>query len=48
MSYYYYADELYRILDVDDILNDSYISLEEVVSIIMYYIIIDCYLIQYL
>ena len=48
MSDYYYDDELQHILDVDDILSDCDISLEEVVSIIMYYIIIDCYLIQYL
>ena len=32
----YYDDELQLILDVDDILSDSDISLEEVVSIIMY------------
>ena len=44
----YYDDELQLILDVDDILSDSDISLEEVVSIIMYSIIIACYLIQYL
>ena len=36
MSDYYYDDELQLILDVDDILSDSDISLEEVVSIIMY------------
>ena len=36
MSYYYYDDELQLILDVDDILNDSDISLEELVSIIMH------------
>ena len=35
MSHYYYDDQLQIILDVDDILNDSDISLEEVVSIIM-------------
>ena len=33
---YYYDDELQLILDVDDILTDSDISLEEVVSIIIY------------
>ena len=33
---YYYDDELQLILDVDDILSDSDISLEEVVSIIIY------------
>ena len=53
ISDYYYDDELQLILDVDDIsdkstISDSDISLEEVVSIIMYYIIIDFYLIQYL
>ena len=31
-----YDDEFQLILDVDDILSDSDISLEEVVSIIMY------------
>ena len=36
MSDYYYDDELQLILDVDDILSDSDISLEEVVSIIIY------------
>ena len=36
MSEYYYDDELQLILDVDDTLSDSDISLEEVVSIIMY------------
>ena len=36
MSGYYYDDQLQLILDVDDILSDSNISLEEVVSIIMY------------
>ena len=36
MSDYYYDYELQLILDVDDILSDSDISLEEVVSIIMY------------
>ena len=36
MSDYYYDDELQHILDVDDILSDSDISLEEVVSIIIY------------
>ena len=36
MSYYYYDDELQLILDVDDILSDSDISLEDVISIIMY------------
>ena len=36
MSDYYYDDELQLILDVDDILSDRDISLEEVVSIIMY------------
>ena len=40
-----YDDEFQLILDVDDILSDSDISLEEVVSIIMYSIIIYCYLI---
>ena len=47
MSDYYYHDELPLILNVDDILSDIYIyiyiyiSLEDVVSIIMYSIIID-------
>ena len=36
MSYYYYDVELQLILDVDDTLSDSDISLEEVVCIIMY------------
>ena len=36
MSYYYYNVELQLILDVDDTLSDSDISLEEVVCIIMY------------
>ena len=36
MSDYYYDDELQLILDVDDILSDSDISLEKIVSIIMY------------
>ena len=36
MSDYYYDDELQLILDVDDILSDIDISLEEVISIIMY------------
>ena len=35
MSDYYYDDELQLILDVDDILSDSDISLKEVVSIIL-------------
>ena len=36
MSSYYYDKELQLILDVDDILSDIDISLEEVVSMIMY------------
>ena len=36
MSDYYYDGELQLILDVDDSLSDIDISLEEVVSIIMY------------
>ena len=36
MSDYYYDDELQLILDVDDILSDSDISLKEVVSIILH------------
>ena len=44
---YYYDDELQIILDFDNILSDNDISLEELVSIILYCIIIYCYLIQY-